>query len=157
MEIKNSTFSATSFYHSETNTQNKNTDNTTEKSINIEVDSTEIEYTKGYDLENITPHETYVLANELYKKGEISVWQLASMMIIGFKHEYSVTNKPLDLSLQNNRPFNLLQELKDTIAGKANPNFHPKILEEMPELIDILLSLPEESLKIKQSSIDISV
>ena len=151
MEIKNSTFSATNYYHSETNTQNKSTDSTTEKSVNIEVASTEVEYTKGYDLENITPHETYVLANELYNKGEISVFQLASMMIIGLKHEYHLTNKPFDASLKNNEPFNLIDDLKEVAHKEIDPKF------ETQNLIDILLALPEESLKIKQTSIDISV
>jgi hypothetical protein len=157
MKITNNAFSAANFYHSEKNIQNKRTDNIAEKPVNIEIDSSEIEITKSYDLENITPHETYALADELYQKGEISVYQVATLMIIGFKHEYALTNKPIDHSLQNNKPFNLLQELEDTTSKKANPNLHKKALDEIQDLIDTLLSLPEESLKIKQTSIDISV
>jgi hypothetical protein len=151
MEITNSTFYAASFYQSDRSTQNKSVNNNTVKTANVEIDSTEIEYTKGYDLENITPHETYALANELYNKEEISVFQLASMMIIGLKHEYSLTNKPFDASLKNNEPFNLMDELENIAHKEIDSRL------ETQNLIDILLSLPEESLKIKQSSIDISV
>jgi hypothetical protein len=158
MEITNTTFKASTFYQTQKNSHNKSAENTTEKSANIEIDSTEVEYTKGYDLENITPHETYALANELYKEGQINVWQLASMMIIGLKHEYHLTNKPIDHSLKNNEPFNLMKDLNSIAANQfQNYSFHPKIHENIDSLIDTLLALPEESLKIKQTSIDISV
>ena len=157
MEITNNSFSTTNLYQFDRNTQNKTQNSSNNKTTDIEIDSTEIEYTKGYDLENITPKETYVLANKLYQEEKINVYQLASMMIIGLKHEYSLTNKPYDPSLQNNRPFNLLKELEDTAANKANINFHPKLQKDIEDLIDTLLGLPEESLKISQTSIDISV
>lgn len=158
MEITNTTFKASTFYQTQKNSQNKSAENTTEKSVNIEIDSTEVEYTKGYDLENITPHETYALANELYQKGEINAYQLATMFIVGFTHEYNTSNKPVDHSLQNNKPFNLMKDLNSIAANQfQNHSFHPKIHENIDSLIDTLLSLPQESLKIKQTSIDISV
>lgn len=157
MNTINNTFSA-AYTQTQQFTQNKNDKKNIETSTDIEVDTLNIEYTKGYDLENITPQETYALANDLYENGEINAYQVATMFIVGFKHEFNAQEgQAFDASQRNNKPFNLMQDLNDIASKSTNDNYHPVIHDNIQNLIDILLALPEESLQIKQTSIDISV
>ena len=158
MNTINNTFTAT-YTQTQQFTQSKSDTKNIGTSTNIEVDTLNIEYTKGYDLENITPQETYALANELYENDEINVYQLANMFIVGFKNEFNaVDGQAFDASQRNNEPFNLMEEL-NSIASKTmeNHSFHPIIHENIHSLIETLLSLPDESLKIEHKSIDVSV
>lgn len=69
------------YLQQEKSSVNKNVETTRETNQNTK----EIkENKKVYDFENITPHETYELAHELYESGQIDVFQVSTLMIIGF-------------------------------------------------------------------------
>ncbi len=65
----------------------------------------------SYDLTNITPKETYELANKLRDEGKINLQgHHLSMVATGFNHQYPPGNP--NKTNPNNHPFNLLEEIK---------------------------------------------
>jgi hypothetical protein len=130
-----------------------------EKTVEVSASSVSIETKEEYDFENITPYETYELADKLYQSGEIDVYQVATLMIIGFQQEFNTRNQPIDTNKRDNDPFNLYDELhKKALNSFDNKSFtNPDIQNSATSLIELLLSLPQESLFIKYSSIDIKV
>lgn len=148
----------TTYTNAQQHTQNKSNQKV-ETSSDIEINSLDIEYTKGYDLENITPKETYALGRELYDKGEIDVYKLASFFIIAVNHEHPPGTLDKNSQNANNTPFNLLKELEEISSGTHEFFIYgnEKHKNDTKDLLALLVSLPEESLKIKQTSINVSV
>ena len=125
-------------------------------STDVGVKTLEIEYTKMYDLENITPKETYQLAAGLLENGDISLHDYAGLMAIGSSHEHPPGMKNMSMSNAKESSFNLLKELEAITEG-THDIFIYNHSKDTRNLLNLLLSLPEASLKIKYSSIDISV
>ncbi|XPV69495.1 MAG: hypothetical protein ACNI25_02725 [Halarcobacter sp.] len=142
------------YLQQEKSSVNKNVETTQETNQNTK----EIkENKKVYDFENITPHETYELAHELYESGQIDVFQVSTLMIIGFQQEYNTSNKPIDVNNKDNEAFNLFAELDKKISN-TNENFSYKDLKDAAiNLIELLKSIGENSSNINKNSIDISI
>lgn len=127
------------------------------KETNQEVDDS-VETKKEYDFKNITPHETYQLADQLYQSGQADVYQVATLMIIGFQQEFNAENKPLDTSNRDNDPFNLYDELNKKASNTDGDNFaNPDTQKAAKSLIELLLEIEEESSSIEPNSVDITV
>ncbi len=149
----NSNFSSL-YIQQEKNSVNKNVETMQETNQNTkEIKENE----KIYNFENITPHETYELAHELYESGQIDVFQVSTLMIIGFQQEYNAGNKPIDVNNKDNEPFNLYDELDKKISN-TNESFSYKDLKDAAiNLIELLKSISENPSNINKNSIDISI
>ncbi len=128
------------------------------KSLEITAESLTIETntTFDYDLENITPDETMELAGKLYKSGAISLRNWITLSVTGLNKKFPIENSFTDMP-PDNQPFNLKKELQQIASGTSNHHFaYPAAAgKRADELLDFLLSLPEETTKIKYTSIDI--
>lgn len=127
----------------------------TSKATQVSAGSVSIERGVNYNLKNITPQETYGLAQELYKDESISLDQFIQMQIIGLSHEYS----PDQHNTLSNEPFNLLKEL-DSVASGSHKSLKfdtESSKEDMKSLFELLLSMTEKKEKIQYTSIDITV
>lgn len=129
----------------------------TSKPVSFTAESLTIEKTTKYDLENITPQETYELANKLHDEGTIGFFDFAKLMAIGFSIQYpgpySGPENP------NNEPYNLLNELETIASGthKSFTNTTQSGRKDIKNLLDILYSLPEEKKLTHITSIDLQI
>jgi len=148
------TNSISSYYKQEQSLKNETTKT---KETNQEVDGS-VATKQEYDFKNITPHETYQLADQLYQSGQIDVYQVATLMIIGFQQEFNTGNKPLDTSNRDNDPFNLYDELNKKASNADGDSFaNPDTQKASKSLIELLLEIEEGTSALKFNSIDITV
>ena len=124
------------------------------KQVEITASVLSVEKTTGYDLENITPKETYMLAQELYNAGEISIIEHGHMYFIGFTHEHNTNMEENNLN-HNNAPFNLLTEVDAIASGTYKKSFNFNYQKEAQDLYNTLLSLPSKKETISALSINI--
>ena len=135
----------------------KTTQSTSSKPTEATVKSNALKESTKYDLENITPQETYELANRLYGEGTIGFLDFAGMMAIGFSHQYPAPSTGQEEA--NNEPYNLLDELEKIASGthETFTNTTQKDRDEIRNLLVILSSLPGEIDETHGASIDIQV
>lgn len=82
---------------------------------------------KGLDLTRIKPEDAYNLAAKLYEDGEIDIYQMAHIFIMGLNHQYPPDTSFDTTPQANNRPFNLLAELAlDFQTFSEKPEMHYK-------------------------------
>jgi hypothetical protein len=118
----------------------KNTNTTT-----VAIESLSIKKQCGYDLTNITPKETYKLAEKLYKEGSINLDNYTSMMVRGYNHEYPPGQ--VYYSGPDNTPFNLLEEVEVKSIQS----------EDAQDLFNVLSALQTDTLDLQYSSINITI
>lgn len=104
---------------------------------------------KDLDLTRIAPEDAYGLAAELYDKGDIDVYQLASIFIAGANHQLppgpggfaAGTPEP------NNDPFNLLAALSQNVirGEKSDPASDTIGQDRRIELLDLLTRYQHEA------------
>ncbi len=113
----------------ETNPLKKKDTNTT-----ITFESISIQEGHNYDLTNITPKETYELADKLSKEGKITIQEHLTMMATGFNHQYPPGDP--NKTNPNNDPFNLLEKIKSKKNNDAQNLF--KTLSSLQPEIEFL-------------------
>jgi hypothetical protein len=139
------------------NATDKSDKASTSKSIAGTAKSLNVEKTTKYDLENITPQETYELASKLYDEGTIGFFDFVGMMAVGLSNQYP--GPYTGPENPNNAPYNLLNELETIASGthKSFTNTKQSDRNDIKDLLDILYSLHEEKKDTHIASIDIKV
>lgn len=158
----NSTISGTSYIRSQQFRYQKTSENKTiqkeqdqelvSKSVEITATIYSVEKTEKYDLENITPKETYALGRKLYEEDVIELKDFAILLARGRRHEYPPNKAGIYLT-PNEAPFNLLEELGDVASGKdkktkPTPAYTRNDYKNLLELLSSLQSTLEKSIDI---------
>ena len=66
------------------------------------------------------------------------MYQVATLMIIGFQQEFNTGNKPLDTSNRDNDPFNLYDELNKKASNTDGNDFsNPDTQKAAKSLIEL--------------------
>lgn len=127
------------------------------KSLEVTASSLSVEKITDYDLENMTPDETYNLAVNLHKSETIPFHDYMTLMAIGLSNQYAQAGRLTDTP--NNQPFNLAKELNQIASGTHDRYTFTSesIRTDAEELLELLLSLPAKTEKVKHTLIDIKL
>lgn len=111
--------------------------------------------TVPYDLETITPQETFALARKLHEEDAIGFLDFAGLMAIGFSHQYPGPYS--DQDEPNDEPFNLWAELEAIASGTHETFTHATKddRDDVKDLLDVLKSILDGPDQTEIVSIDI--
>lgn len=122
----------------------KSTADNQQVSINTETQTGD----QQYDLENITPQQTYKMAVELMENKTIEFDSFVKLMAIGLNQELG--HGELQNANRSKKPFNLRQELDDISTGQ-HQYFKSGTAENREQASNLLAILQELPLALNQT------